>query len=362
VAAKEIPLVCTQDIVSLAAIVEDLSGSRTVNRAFRIQGLPDHIRHDVRSFIPNTEYIKLIENFAQLTGVPNFGVMIGELSPFAELGEYGRYVTNAPTLERAIWRARRALCFHETGSRLEIQKIGQETKLVYRPASPTIVGVRHQSEGIACLLIDLVRHYAGPAWSPDYIDLDFMRASRRRDLEDHFKTEVHLNTKGVGVPVPNHLLPSARLTSSPASSLMTIHDLRRLTENRLPDDFAGIVRQVLELRMLDGAADIESVSEWLNLGSRTVQRRLNVEGWTFRELRQASLHDWANELLAESDETITEIAVVLGYTSKQHFIRAYQNWEGVTPGNFRKHLVARSHPTPNRCLFGGSFKNSSLSH
>jgi len=183
VAANEIPLVSTQDIVSLAAIVEDLSGSRTVNRAFRTQGLP--------------------ENFARLTGVPNFGVMIGELSPFAELGEYGRYVTNAPTLEHAIWRARRALCYHETGSRLEIQEFGQETKLVYMPASPTIVGVRHQSEGIACLLIDLVRNYAGPAWSPDYIDLDFMRASRRRDLEDHFKTEVHLNTKGVGVPVPN---------------------------------------------------------------------------------------------------------------------------------------------------------------
>ena len=142
-AANEIPLVSTQDIVYLAATVEDLSGSRTVDRAFRIQGLPDRLRHDVRSFIPNTEYIKLIENFARLTGLPNFGVMIGELSPFAELGEYGRYVTSAPTLEHAIWRARRGLCFHETGSSLEVRKTGQETKLVYMPASSNIVGVRH---------------------------------------------------------------------------------------------------------------------------------------------------------------------------------------------------------------------------
>jgi len=345
VATNEVPLVSTQDVVSLAAIVEDMSGSRTVNRAFRIQGLPDRLRHDVTSFIPNTEYIKLIENFARLTGLPNFGVMIGELSPFAELGAYGRYVTNAPTLEHAIRRARRALCFHETGSSLEIRKSGRETKLVYIPASLNTVGVRHQSEGVPCLLNALVKYYTGPAWSPDYIGLDFMRASRRRDLEDHFKTKVHLDTKGVGVPVPNFLLPSVRPTSSPASNLMTIHDLQRLTGNPPPGDFAGIVRQVLEFRMRDGASDIESVSEWLNLGPRTIQRRLKVEGWTFRELQQASLHDWANELLVETNATITEIAVALGYSSMQHFIRAYQNWAGVTPGQFRKHMVARSLPT-----------------
>ena len=341
-AGSEIPFVSTGDIVSLAAIVEDMSGPGTVNRAFRMQALPDSLRHDLSSFIPNTEYVKLLEKFARLTGQPHFGVMIGELYPFAEMGEYGRYVSSAPTLEHAIRRARRALCFHETGSSLEIRKSGWETKLVYIPASLNTVGVRHLSEGVASLLINLVRHYAGPAWSPDYIDLDFMSATRRRDTEDHFKTKVHLNTKGVGVPIPNYLLPSVRLLSIPASKLMTIHDLRRMTKNPPPGDFTSIVRQVLEFRMRDGASDIEGVSEWLNLGLRTVQRLLKVEGCTFRELQQVSLHNWANELLVETDATITEIAVVLGYSSKQQFIRAYRNWAGVTPGRSRSHNAAQS--------------------
>ncbi|MGR3662182.1 MAG: AraC family transcriptional regulator ligand-binding domain-containing protein [Paracoccaceae bacterium] len=350
-ANSEIPFVSTREIVTLAAIVQDISGSKTVNRAFRMQGLPDRLRHDVNSFIPNTEYVKLLENFARLTGLQYFGVMIGELCLFAEMGAYGRYVTSAPTLEHAIRRARRALCFHETGSSLEIQKNGRETKLVYTPASLNTVGVRHLSEGVASLLINLVRHYAGPAWSPDYIDLDFMRVSRRRDLEDHFKTKVHLNTKGVGVPVPNYLLPSVRQLSIPASKLMTIHDLRRMTENPPPGNFTSIVRQVLEFRMRDGASDIEGVSEWLNLGHRTVQRRLKVEGCTFRELQQVSLYNWANELLAETDATITEIAMALGYSSMQHFIRAYQKWAGVTPGRFRVRNAAQS---TNRGLIRGN--------
>lgn len=330
------PHISAQAVVTTCAIVEEIFGSATVEKAFRIQGLPAQLRYDTKSYIPNTVLVKLLETFARLTGLDSFGVLLGEHFPVAELGVYGQYVTNAPTLEHAIQRASRALCFRASGAKMLTQNVGQDTMLIYAPATPNAVGVEHHSSGVVCLLIDIVRHFAGEEWCPEYIDLNYREASHQRQLEDHFNAKIRFGAQGVAISIPNNLMSKASPKAKSTSNLMTIHDVRRMVSNRPPRDFAGMVKLTLDFKLREGISDIENVSEWVGLGTRTLQRRLRVEGWNYSELLQASLLEWANELLIESDATITEIARALGYSSKHHFIRAYKKWTGVPPGRARK--------------------------
>jgi AraC-like DNA-binding protein len=43
----------------------------------------------------------------------------------------------------------------------------------------------------------------------------------------------------------------------------------------------------------------------------------------------------AKRLLRETDQTINEIALSLGYNNNQSFNRFFKKYEGVTPGEFR---------------------------
>lgn len=64
---------------------------------------------------------------------------------------------------------------------------------------------------------------------------------------------------------------------------------------------------------------------------------------TFRQVTGQKLNDYihevrirhAQELLAETDMPISQLALQVGYSSSNAFIRAYRNIEGVSPGTYR---------------------------
>lgn len=340
--ANNIPLVSVQDIVSISEVLEYSHGSKAVENAFRASELPSKLRHEQDLFIPNSLLVSFIEICARQSGSRYFGLEVGENFPFTALGPYGEYVTRAADLGEALFRASHALCFYESGSRLTIKDLGSSLQLAYYPASPHVLGARHQSDALACMLIGLVRHFAGPNWNPEFIELNYDDVSRRSVLEGFFKAPVHFGGVAIAISIPKNILSLQRPTETEISNLFTIHDVRRKMSNQLPRDFTGTVLGAIDIHMLDGFTDIEHIAKWFNLGTRSLQRRLHQEGWSYRDLLQAKRLERATELLIETNATITVIATTLGYSSKQHFIRAYKKMAGVTPGRARQHLCAQA--------------------
>ena len=91
--------------------------------------------------------------------------------------------------------------------------------------------------------------------------------------------------------------------------------------------------------MLDQAQDHQprqqELARILHLSTRTMNRRLAMEGERFRELGLQSRHRRACRLLSESTLSITRIALQLGYQEAANFTRAFRRAEGVSPIEFR---------------------------
>ena len=89
----EIPLVSAEEFAAVAAAVEQMFGSKTVERVFQAHGFSEQLITDPSLKLPNAEYMRFLEACARQTGQPLFGAMIGDAVALSELGTYGAYVT-----------------------------------------------------------------------------------------------------------------------------------------------------------------------------------------------------------------------------------------------------------------------------
>lgn len=95
---------------------------------------------------------------------------------------------------------------------------------------------------------------------------------------------------------------------------------------------AGLIRSGLR----GAVPTLVEVAHQLHVGERTLQRRLQAEGTSFRALTDASRRAVAEHHLAHSQTTIHEVAFLLGFSEPSAFHRAFKRWTGLTPTVYRE--------------------------
>ncbi|MGE5471897.1 MAG: AraC family transcriptional regulator [Bacteroidota bacterium] len=78
------------------------------------------------------------------------------------------------------------------------------------------------------------------------------------------------------------------------------------------------------------------IADRLHLSSRTLHRRLEEEGSSFRAIKDALRRDMALARLTKSRDAIAEVAADLGYADTSAFYRAFVEWTGMAPVHYRR--------------------------
>ena len=108
------------------------------------------------------------------------------------------------------------------------------------------------------------------------------------------------------------------------------------------ESLAQQVRNVLVKGMGGKRLSVEFVARELRIGVRTLQRRLEDEGTSYQKLLDEVRQSTARHLLAATDLDTGEIAFVLGFEELNSFMRAFQGWEGTSPGRWRMQNADRA--------------------
>ncbi len=82
---------------------------------------------------------------------------------------------------------------------------------------------------------------------------------------------------------------------------------------------------------------IDRVAEQLMLSVRTMQRKLNEEGLTYRQIVDSVRKERARKYLEEKLLTLGEISYFLGFSEASSFNQAAKRWFGKTPGLYREY-------------------------
>lgn len=333
---SEISLVSAGEVTAIVGLMEGLLGYQTIEQVLQTGGFSARWKSDADAHLPNGEYVRLLEAVARQSNQPILGAILGDILSFAELGPVGRYVNSAPTTVRALQRAARALEYHESGSSMNLRFQGSHFELHYRPPTTRALGSWQQCDGAASLLINLIRSFEGPDWKPNVLRLAAAHGARSKHLNQFFCMDVeHIET---GVEMTGYLDAETARPQDRHSGAepFTFRDLRNLVESKPPSSFADTFSIALHNFLKDGITDLGEISDQLHLECRTLQRRLKAEGTSFGEMLEETRRKMAEDLLATTEATVADIAQTVGYTSKQHFIRAFKKWTGMTPGASRR--------------------------
>jgi AraC-like DNA-binding protein len=95
------------------------------------------------------------------------------------------------------------------------------------------------------------------------------------------------------------------------------------------------VKAVLGPMLASGRPELAGVASELGLSARTLQRRITEAGTSFRDLVADARRDLSHRLLADPSTDIDETAYLLGFQDVTSFYRAFRDWEGVPPGEWR---------------------------
>jgi AraC-like DNA-binding protein len=110
---------------------------------------------------------------------------------------------------------------------------------------------------------------------------------------------------------------------------------QQLAQHKKKQSCTEQVKWVLK-RLLGGPRpEISEVAKELGMSSRTLQRRITDEGSSYRQLLNDARQELARFYLKEPSLSVSEIAYLLSYENPSSFFRAFHEWEGTTPGEWK---------------------------
>jgi AraC-like DNA-binding protein len=105
------------------------------------------------------------------------------------------------------------------------------------------------------------------------------------------------------------------------------------------------IRDLLRAGLPD-TLSLDDIADRLHLSPRTIHRRLEEEGSSFRGIKDALRRDMALARLSKTRDSIAQVAADLGYADTSAFYRAFVEWTGMAPVHYRRQWAGKSADTP----------------
>jgi len=117
---------------------------------------------------------------------------------------------------------------------------------------------------------------------------------------------------------------------------------KELKQESSNGNFIERVRLAIQEKLTGQRPTIDDIADALHISIRTLQRRLQDEGFSFQRVLEDARHQLARHYLNNSVLELNEAAYLLGYEDSNSFVRAFRTWEGVPPARWREEQRARA--------------------
>jgi AraC-like DNA-binding protein len=281
-------------------------------------------------------YCTLFETAARELEVDGFGLRFGHECYRSLLGILGDLAFNSPTVGAALAAMCRFFPTIQDQSCLTLRLQGRVVCLSYQIRDGRIVARRQDAELTIGSLLNVIRVATGPDWAPTEVLFEHAPPADRRDHEALLGAPVFfssgINALRFPVEVLAAAMPAADGAALPAIETRALHRVKLAQ----PDDFVGRVFQ--EVRAGLPAADFgqPAVAARLGMAEATLYRRLREHRLQYSDIVRDLRHNLAISLLQQRNLSLTEIALLLGYSELSAFTRAFSHWTGVPPSEYRR--------------------------
>lgn len=287
------------------------------------------------SMVSAEDWRGMLERGAQAVGEPGFGLHLARHVTFRHLGVVGYLAASCGTLAEALQRGTRygALVAEHNPTQIEV------TNGLFRLFWPPVNGWSGQiwDEFGTGTFVSMIRMVAGRDFRATRVDFVAPGPADLQPYHSFFGGEVRF-----GQAMPSLAFSSDYLTMPlPGADPTLLALLDAQAEERLQrqkplsGELQRLRHQLLQL-IRDGRTRLEDLAVRNHVGARALQRRLAMAGSSFQSLLDDTRRHLAEQYLADERLELHEIASLLGYSEQSSFTRAFQQWTGTTPGQWRR--------------------------
>lgn len=295
-------------------------------------------QYNANSRMPFTDWWYALEAIAKLYEKPHIGLEVGAYIQPSHCGVLGYLSLSCEYLAEALQRFERFQRLLYEGNEAFTEARGDLVTFSW----PFDYGhsTRESDETLISSLASYVRMLVGDE-SLTPIKVGFVHAKPKniRPYAEILGCDVEFGCKNTYVSFPTSMLALKVEKADPALRALLDQQAHALLDV-LPngDHFEQKFYKFLLRAMQDGNATIEEVARYMKMSSRTLHRRLEERSLVFKELLQKTRQQLAVQYLKERRLTMSEIALLLGYSEQSAFSRAFKQWVGITPLRFQKTL------------------------
>lgn len=269
------------------------------------------------------------------SGDPTLGLtLLGYIDP-VDFGELGVVMVAGGSLPDVLQRVARFHRLLTDAMHYEIVEDGDTLSLtIHTNFDPHWRAV----EMTAGLLIGLLRLRLNPPPNPLSVALAFHNPSGQATYEKYFACPVEQDAAATTLVLP---LGAYRQTPAGAEVARQFEPLleQRLASLESATSWCAKTAHLIRQRLAQGEPTLAEIAGCLHVSTRSLQRHLGSEGKTFQEVLDDVRRDLARQWLSGSAgklRSLTELALILGFSSSSAFSRAFRRWFGMTPGQAAK--------------------------
>ncbi len=304
---------------------------------FAAVGLDSTSFLDSEHRIPYAKGAQLLEHCARTTGEERFGLLLGQFFLLTHLGFPGLLASKAATTRVALHDLVHHFAQHDRGGVVTLYTSSRYTTLGYAINVPEAAAADQIYDLCIFICCALMRMFCGPDWQPGRVELSRNPPADSQPYKAFFRAPVLFNSVRNAVVFSNKWLDYP-LATADAGHHEELAVRARALHKALPDSISLEVRTALYSRLANAACNAATIANLLGLQERTLHRRLQCEGTSFRALLNETRRISSCNYLKGTSLPIHRIASALGYRSTGAFDHAFKRWFGASPKQWRDRM------------------------
>jgi AraC-like DNA-binding protein len=337
------PAAGTMSAINIVAVLDALD--RLGIDAARVLALAGVTLEELRA--PNARVPAALEfafwdALAQHTRDPMIGLRVAEHVQVGSLGAYEYLLRNSATLRAAIEQANKFERVMDDLTRVAIVENEHEAAIRhYREG-----GVPHSPAAAECLFAAVVRLVKALLPGEQVLGVRFAHNANGepREYQARLGCPVTFAAAYNEIVIRKTTLDLPLHTADPALSRVLEEHMTHMLQHLPAEElFVQRARTALgEALQRRGDVSLEQLAQTLHLSERTLRRRLEEHGTSYKSLLDELRRELACHYVARTSESFEDTGARLGFADISAFYRAFKRWTSTTPAAYRAEVRGRT--------------------
>ena len=285
--------------------------------------------------VPIATLTALAHEASILAGCPHFGLLVGDRARLGSFGSIGSLMRHSARVVDALRAFVLKFHVHDWGGApVLVRSQGSTVILGYSVTRMDPTAVRYRYDAATGILFRTLQDLCGPEFRPSAVSFAYPRPPDINYYRNHFGCKLVFNATLTGIVFDDSWLAKPLAEASPE----VLRDFVKLVAREEAEQDAAFARRVelaIQQMLLGGTSAEPAVAAMLNVSERSLRRKLDDAGESFRLLLGRRRCELAQQLLRNTSLPVADVASALQYKDANAFSRAFRSWADLPPTEWR---------------------------